>query len=374
VKIQVQQNELVRALGAVANVVSSKATLPILSTILFDQKGKTLTLAATDLDVSVVTRVREVEVESDGKAAVPAAKFVPFVRTLGSHSVKIEADKEHVLLRSGKATLEEPCMDPDDFPALPRVQEAESFTIAGSTLVAMIRTCIYATSKDETRPALQGVYWEISDGHFTMVATDGHRLSRVRRTTGIAKKLSRKLIASSGGLQQVMRLAENLDEVTIYLGEHQLSFEMDTTTIHTRLVEGSFPNYEQVLPKNNERRIVCDREALMDGIRRVKVSADRVTNQIRLGVSGKTMKLSASGTEGSRAEDEVAIEYEGEDVSIGFNHGYVEDILKHFKTENLLIALDRPDSAAIFLPGDDTKAEILKSDDLCLLMPLRLND
>jgi len=374
VKIQVSQTDLVHALGGVANVVSTKATLPILSTILFDARDGILTLAATDLDVSVVTKISSVEVDIEGKAAIPAGKFVAFVRTLPANTVLIEADDNHVVVRSGKAKLEEPCMDPDDFPALPKVQDTSSFSMPGSLLVEMIRNTVYATSRDETRPALQGVYWELFNGHFTMVATDGHRLSRVKRPVKIAKKVERKLIASAGGLQQVMRLAEGVDKVTIYLGEHQLSFEIQNTTLHTRLVEGTFPNYEQVLPKNNTRRVICDRDSLNDGIRRVKISADRVTNQVRFSVDGKTMILSASGTEGSRAEDEVPIEYEGDVLSIGFNHSYVEDILKHFKTENLVIALDRPDSAAIFVPGDDASVDILASEDLCLLMPLRLND
>ncbi len=373
-KIQVPQSDLVRALGAVANVVSTKATLPILSTILFDAKGDGLTLAATDLDVSVVTRIPSVDAQIEGRSAVPAGKFVAFVRTLPSNDVVVEADGEKVQVCSGKAKLEEPCMDPEDFPALPKVQDAPSFTLPGAMLVEMIRNTVYATSRDETRPALQGVYWELGEGRFTMVATDGHRLSRVRRKVELAKKVERKLIASSGGLQQVMRLAEGVDEVTIYLGEHQLSFQIGETTLHTRLVEGSFPNYEQVLPKNNNRRVVCDREALSDGIRRVKISADRVTNQVRFSVEAKRMTLSASGTEGSRAEDEVPVEYDGDPISIGFNHSYVEDILKHFKTENLILALDRPDSAAIFVPGDDSGTDVLGSDDLCLLMPLRLND
>ena len=373
-KIQVSQTDLVHALGGVANVVSTKATLPILSTILFDARDGILTLAATDLDVSVVTKISSVEVDIEGKAAIPAGKFVAFVRTLPANTVLIEADDNHVVVRSGKAKLEEPCMDPDDFPALPKVQDTSSFSMPGSLLVEMIRNTVYATSRDETRPALQGVYWELFNGHFTMVATDGHRLSRVKRPVKIAKKVERKLIASAGGLQQVMRLAEGVDKVTIYLGEHQLSFEIQNTTLHTRLVEGTFPNYEQVLPKNNTRRVICDRDSLNDGIRRVKISADRVTNQVRFSVDGKTMILSASGTEGSRAEDEVPIEYEGDVLSIGFNHSYVEDILKHFKTENLVIALDRPDSAAIFVPGDDASVDILASEDLCLLMPLRLND
>ena len=111
-----------------------------------------------------------------------------------------------------------------------------------------------------------------------------------------------------------------------------------------------------------------------EGIRRVKISADRVTNQIRFAVDGNALTLSASGTEGSRAEDELSVEYGGEEISIGFNHNYVEDILKHLATENVIIALDRSDSAAIFLPGEDTSLAVDESEDLCLLMPLRLND
>ncbi len=373
-KIQVQQTDLARALGAVANVVSSKTTLPILSTILFEADKDSLTLSATDLDVSVVTRLSEVQVEKKGKAAVPAAKFVPFVRTLPSDPVKIQLSGEHVSVRSGKARMEEPCMAPEDFPALPKVEDAEAFEMPGPVIVEMIRNSIYAISRDETRPALQGVLWELTPKRFTMVATDGHRLARVHREVKTGVKETRKLIASSAGLQQVMRLAEAVDTVKIYLGEHQLSFEMGDTTVHTRLVEGVFPNYEQVIPKGNERRVVCDRETLAGRIRRVKISADRVTNQVRFGLDGTQLTLAASGTEGSRAEDELEVEYGGEPILIGFNHNYVEDVLKHMRGENLVIALDRPDSAAIFVPGEDAKSDVLASEDLCLLMPLRLND
>lgn len=373
-KLQVQQTHLVRALGAVANVVSSKTTLPILSTILFDARKKGLTLAATDLDVSVVTDLEEVQVSQTGKAAVPAAKFVPFVRTLGADPLDVEASEEQVKVRSGKARLEEPCMAPGDFPSLPQVEESASFEIPSATIVEMIRTSIYAISRDETRPALQGVLWELSGQGFTMVATDGHRLSRVRRSVDLGLREDRKLIASSAGLQQVMRLAEEVDTVKVYLGEHQLSFELGPTTVHTRLVEGVFPNYEQVIPRTNERRVVCDRETLAGRIRRVKISADRVTNQVRFGLEANLLTLSASGTEGSRAEDEISVEYDGDPIVIGFNHTYVEDVLKHMKSENVILALDRPDSAAIFVPGDDPSGDVVASDDLCLLMPLRLNE
>lgn len=373
-KIQVQQSDLVRALSAVASVVSNKTTLPILSTILFDADGEELTLAATDLDVSVVTRIGGVKVGKAGRIAVPASRFVAFARTLGPEKVEIKATGEKVTIGAGRARFDESLMSADEFPALPKVADDQSFEIDSDTLCEMISSTIYAISRDETRPALQGVLWELRPGAFTMVATDGHRLARVRRAVDLPVKSEWKIIASSAGLQQVLRLAEGTDTVKIFLGEHQLSFEVGPTTVHTRLVEGMFPTYEQVIPKSNSQRAICDRQTLADRIRRVKISADRVTNQVRFELQKDSLGLSASGTEGSHAEDELKVEYGGEPLIIGFNHNYVEDVLKHMASENVVIALEKPDSAAIFLPGENPSAGVDESDDLCLLMPLRLND
>lgn len=373
-KIQVQQPDLVRALSAVANVVSSKTTLPILSTILFDATKDGLTLAATDLDVSVVTRIPEVQIDKPGKAAIPASKFVAFARTLGADPVVIKTSDEKVEVSSGRARLEEPCMAPEDFPSLPSLGEAAALEIPSDVLAAMIKTTIYAISRDETRPALQGVYWVMEPQSLTMVATDGHRLSRVRRKLDLAIPEPRNLIASSAGLNQVLRLAEDVQIVKVHLAEHQLSFELGDTVVHTRLVEGMFPKYEQVIPTANDRLVNCDRQTLADRIRRVKISADRVTNQVRFELEPGVLNLSASGTEGSRAEDQLQVEYDGDPLVIGFNHNYVEDVLKHLDAENVQIALDRPDAAAIIVPGDADVDKPSDADDLCLLMPLRLND
>jgi DNA polymerase III subunit beta len=374
VKIQVPQNDLARGLSAVANVVSSKTTLPILSTILFDAEGDALTLAATDLDVSVVTHIYGAEMGKTGRTAIPAAKFVPFIRTLGPDTVKLHCTSDKVKVGSGKARFEEATMDPTDFPSLPKLTQDTSFEIEGEVLADMIRNTIYAISRDETRPALQGVFWEITPKSFTMVATDGHRLTRTRRDLELGVKNPRKFIASSAGLQQVLRLVDDVEKVTVYVGDSQLSFEVGNTTVHTRLVEGSFPNYEQVIPKNNTNHIVCDRQTLAERVKRVKISADRVTNQVRFEFEGGTMNLTATGTEGSRAEDQLDVDYDGEPLVIGFNHNYVEDVLKHLDTENIIIALDRADTAAIFVPSEGPIDDVTTSDKLCLLMPLRLND
>ena len=373
-KVKVQQSELVRGLSAVANVVSSKTTLPILSTILFDAEEDGLTLAATDLDVSVVTHIHGVESGKKGKTAVPAAKFVPFVRSLGPDAVDLNSGNEKIQVGSGRARFEEATMDPGDFPPLPKLTQDTSFEVEGGALAEMIRNTIYAISRDETRPALQGVLWELGGDSFTMVATDGHRLTRTRRKVDLGLSSPRKLIASSAGLQQVLRLIEDEETVKVYVGDTQLSFEIGDTVVHTRLVEGTFPNYEQVIPADNRNQVLCDRQTLADRVRRVKISADRVTNQIRFELEKDSMNLTASGTEGSRAEDQLNVEYDGDPLLIGFNHNYVEDVLKHLDSENVLIALDRSDTAAIFVPADGPMDDVRTSDDLCLLMPLRLND
>lgn len=373
-KVKVQQSDLVRGLSAVANVVSSKTTLPILSTILFDAADDGLTLAATDLDVSVVTHIHGVDAGKKGKTAIPAAKFVPFVRSLGPDAVNLSSTSEKVQVGSGRARFEEATMDPGDFPPLPKLTQDTSFEIDSGVLAEMIRNTIYAISRDETRPALQGILWQLESDSFTMVATDGHRLTRTRRTIDLGIDTPRKLIASSAGLQQVLRLVEDADTVKVYVGDTQLSFEIGDTVVHTRLVEGTFPNYDQVIPAGNDNHVLCDRQTLADRVRRVKISADRVTNQVRFELEKGSMNLTASGTEGSRAEDQLNVEYEGEPLVIGFNHNYVEDVLKHLGSENVLIALDRPDTAAIFVPAEGPMDDVRTSDDLCLLMPLRLND
>ena len=370
-KIQVQQSDPVRGLSAVANVVSSKTTLPILSTILFDAEDDGLTLAATDLDVSVVTRIHGIDAGTKGKTAIPAAKFV---RTLGPDAVKLSTTADKVKVGSGKARFEEATMDPTDFPPLPKLTQETSFEIDGAILGRMIRNTIYAISRDETRPALQGILWELKPDGFTMVATDGHRLTRTRQSLTLGISSPRKLIASSAGLHQVLRLLDEEETVKVFVGETQLSFEIGETVVHTRLVEGSFPNYEQVIPKGNQKHVICDRQTLADRVRRVKISADRVTNQVRFELDDGTMNLTASGTEGSRAEDQLAVEYGGEPLVIGFNHNYVEDVLKHLDSENVLIALDRADTAAIFVPAEGPIDDVTTCNDLCLLMPLRLND
>ena len=373
VKFEIQQEALQKALDLVAGVVPGKTTLPILKSILVEASGASLRFSVTNLDISMVTATDDVEIGAEGKAAVPADKLVGFVRSLAPGSVKVEIESGKVSIRAGKASLQESCMNAEEYPALPDLAAADGLTVPGDLLATMFAETSYAVSRDETRPALMGILWEVSPDGLTMVATDAHRLARSRRSFDWSVGEERSMIVDTGGLRHLPRIAAQADDdspVELFLGENQLSFRASQTVLHTRLLEGPFPDYNAVLPKGNDKIVTVDREVLGQAIRRVSITADRITSQIRLGLEEDRLELSAKGSDGSRAEDEVAVGYAGDAMEIGFNYNYLLDILKNVKANNVQLSLRDAQSAVLIAPADeDGEADPSL---LCLLMPLRL--
>ena len=365
-KFTIQQAELSKALQVVQNVVPGKTTMPVLTCILMEAEGETLTLSATNLDISVVTRVHGLKVAQAGKAAVPAAKLVSFVRSLAPGEVTMSEKGGKVQVAAGKASFSESSMNAEEFPALPALASAKGLDVLSKDLVRMIKATSYAVSRDETRPALMGILWEVKPTGLSMVATDAHRLAKIDAKLDWAVTDLRSLIADTQGLLQYARLAEDEDTTTVHLGQNQLSFVIGDTTLHTRILEGPFPDYTAVIPKGNDLQITIDREAFMSAVRRVSITADRITSQIRLGIESGRMELTATGTDGSRAEDELAVGYDGGAMEIGFNYGYLLDVLKNLGTDEVRMHCKDAQSAALLTPVDG------EDDVLCLLMPLRL--
>ncbi len=368
-KIEIQQEDLQTALSFVANVVPAKTTLPILTCILMEAEGDQLKLLATNLDISVVTTTDKATVRDSGRVAVPAAKFFTFVRSLPPGIVVIEEKKGKIWVTAGKASLEEPSMNAEEFPALPALAASKELEIGAAHLSDMIRATAYAVSRDETRPALMGVLWEIKGQNLTLVATDAHRLARCQSQVDWDISGDRDLIVDTQGLLHFVRLSEGVDQAQIYIGENQLSFRMGPTILYTRLLEGPFPDYSAVIPRNNDKILTVDRETFIQAIRRVSITADRITSQIRLNIASGIMELSATGTDGSHAEDQIDISYEGEQIEIGFNYSYLQDILKNIGANHVQVSVKDPQSAALFEPVDEEREGPSL---LCLLMPLRL--
>ena len=208
----------------------------------------------------------------------------------------------------------------------------------------------------------------------TLVATDAHRLARSARDMDWTVPGDRNMIVDTAGLRHLPRIAASKEEgdsanVTVFMGENQLSFRSGNSVLHTRLLEGPFPDYNAVIPKDNDKDVTIDKADFAQAIRRVAITADRITSQIKLGVESGRMELSARGTEGSQAEDEISVSYEGDAMEIGFNYSYLQDILKNIKSDSIILSLNDSQSAALIKPVDDEGAE---TGVLCLLMPLRL--
>jgi len=376
VKFEIQQEDFQKALDVIANVVPTKTTLPILTCVLMEATGDRLTLSATNLDISITTGTDKVNIKEEGKVAIPAVKFIPFVRTLRSGSVVISQKGKQIQLVSGKARMTENTMKVDEYPALKDLEEKNGLNVEAAVLIDMINETSYSVSKDETRPALMGILWEIRSDSLTLVATDAHRLARSGRSMTWDVSGDQEMIVDTAGLRHLPRVVSGLTEdeiasgnITIYIGDNQLSFRAGPTVLHTRLLEGPFPDYNAVIPQDNDKYITLDKAAFSQTIRRVSITADRITSQIKLGIENGRMELSARGTEGSQSEDEIPVSYDGEALEIGFNFVYLQDILKNIRADSIQLTLKDSQSAALITPltedGDETGV-------LCLLMPLRL--
>lgn len=376
VKFEIQQEDLQKALDVIAAVVPSKTTLPILSCVLLEATKESLTLSATNLDISITTTTTKATVKDPGRIAIPAVKFVPFVRSLRPGSVTIAQKGEQITLTSGKSRLTENTMNVADFPVLKKPEDKAALVIDADTLITMINETAYAVSRDETRSALMGILWEVRPGSLTMVATDAHRLARSLRKMEWKFTGEKNLIIDTNGLRQIPRIAAAMKDedagqkdISLFIGGSQLSFRAGSTVLQVRLLEGPFPDYQAVLPKDNDKHVTVDKADFAQAIRRVAITADRVTSQIKLGIESGRMELTARGTEGSQSEDEITVGYQGDAIEIGFNYSYLQDILKNVQADTVVLSLKDSQSAALLKPVQDTGAE---TGVLCLLMPLRL--
>jgi len=370
VKITLSQPELSHLASLGGNVVPSKSTLPILSTLLLDAKADGVTVSATDLDLSIHIRSGG-EVQKPGSVAVPARRFAEIVRKLESVEVQMESTAGALSIKCGRAHFQIPCMEAADFPKLPSTKGLETFHASSASFRSMIRRTRYAASQDLARPTMNGVLVEIDAEKVRMVATDGHRLACCVREETLPTRSSHTVIIPAKALDQLLRLLPDEGELEMGISETQAFFRAGSVDLFTRLIDGPFPNFEQVLPKSNDKRLSVNTEALLTATDRVStLAASLSTKQIKLVLEKDQISLEVASPDVGKAKEDVECSYAGEPMSIGYNAAYLLDVLKNISSDEVLFKLDRPDNAGIIEPLKQAEKEHY----FTLLMPLKLSD
>lgn len=366
-KFKLQQSDLQKALHPVVSVVPSKSTLPILETVLIEAApDKGITLTATDLDISVRAR-RPAAVGEQGRVAVAARRLFDVVRELPQQEIEASGDESGLALTCGSGRYRFVGAAVSDFPGLPEISADKDATLDPRKLERMVRRTLYAVSTDETRPELTGVFLELREKEIRMVATNGHRLARAGLQG--AFKIKRDLLLPPKALNQLLRLMGDFTgEVELSGTKNYARFALDDTQLYSRLLEGPFPDYDRVIPKDNPLQAVIRRDDLVSSLRRILVLSDSQTRQVRMSLSGVRLRLTAEYQGAGEASEEIPMEYEGDDLTIGYNGGYLLEMMKTFESDRVEMRFQSAVSAGTFRPREEPEDEKL----LCLVMPLRL--
>jgi DNA polymerase III subunit beta len=360
--------ELLKGIQIVQSAVSTKSTLPVLSNILIETKSNQLKLASTDLEVGVRCLIKA-EVVKEGALTVPAKTFSDFVRTLPENQeIKISTeDTTRMEIRGGKARCMLLGLPKEDFPVLPDFPEENAITMDPKVLQEMIKKTAFAVSTDETRYILNGIYFILSEGTARMVATDGRRLAYIARAVE-EKKLSLSAIIPSKAIREVERLlgSEGLNSGPVHLSitENQVAFKLGETLIISRLIEGHFPNYDQVIPKSSEIKIQLVTKDFMTLTQRVALASGDRGSAVRFAVEKGRLKAMGSAQGRIEVEDELPVDYTGGPMEIAFNPGFVIDVLKNVESAQVVLEFTAPLNPGVLRPvGDDQM--------LAVIMPMR---
>jgi DNA polymerase-3 subunit beta len=374
-KFKVNRNHFFNGLSSVTNVVGNRATMPILQNVLIEAEGDTVTLTTTNLDLGICCRIKAA-VSSPGRITLPVKKLVPIIRALSSAETIVElTGKDRVKITSGSSVFQIAGLPADQFPPISNFAGQPTIAIDQDNLGSMLRKVSYAQSTDENRYILNGVFFEFSAGKLTLVATDGRRLAKCeQKLEGSDKTLA--LILPARTITELSRLLKSGGKVHVSNNERQVGFTIDIPTndeglvdriqLVSKVVEGNYPNYRQVIPKEAGSKVRLEREKLLESVQRAALMTDDRNNTIRMTVSKKSQNLEISAkSDSGEAHEPIAVKYDGPEVNIAFNPQYVIEPLRNV-TEDEIDFEFKDDMSPGVIRG-------LKEDFLCVVMPQRIS-
>ncbi|HUU27327.1 MAG TPA: DNA polymerase III subunit beta [archaeon] len=371
-KIRVAKENLLQAVNAVSPIVPAKSTMPILFNILIeadDGEAGYLKLIATDLDISLSYRIKAT-VEESGSITIPARKFGEIVRALPNSPIAIEKTDEKVKITCEKSNFILPGLPKSDYPSFPVKSFEGAYKFSNSTMRKLVATTSYAASKEDDRPILKGILWEIDKEESSMVGTNGHRLAKIVCKEKMDLETPISVVVPPKAMEMIEKLCSEQGQVEIVIDGRHIGIREDDIVIFSRLIEGTYPNYEQVIPLYNNKIAIVDTVKLEEALRRMLILANTVTHRIRLYFQEKQATVSVRTEEQGEGEETIEIDYTDEPLEIYFNGSYLTDVLKYVECEQVKICMQTSESGILVVPATESESQRYFN----VIMPLKVSE
>lgn len=373
-KFKINRDHFANGLVHVLNVVGSKATMPILSNVLIEAEKDQISLTTTNLDLGIRCRIKA-EVKEGGAVTLPVKRLAGIVRELPSVDVTFDASPNHqIKLTSGGSTFRIMGIGKEEFPPLPEFGEEKAFSLDQAELVAMLKSVAYAQSSDETRYILNGVYFNFKDGKLALVATDGRRLALISKEMEVPAESGGAIILPARTVAELQRLLEKGERVKISFNERRAAFQIatdkdasgmiDNIYLYSKVVEGNYPNYQQVIPKETHQRIKLERELFLQCVHRAALVCSEKANSVKIKLSSNLLELTAQSPDFGEAHESMAIGYSGPDLQVAFNPAFLMDPLRALTKDEIFFELKDEVSPGVFKTLENF---------VCVIMPVRLS-
>ncbi|MBB71737.1 MAG: DNA polymerase III subunit beta [Legionellales bacterium] len=361
------REDLLQPLQMVMGVVERRQTLPILSHVLLNVEDGMLQITATDLEVELQARIKLVHPAENSQITVPGRKLVDICRSLPDEAeVSLTLDKQQVTLKSGRSRFTLSTLPAEEFPFVEGEAANAEFNLPQNLLKEHIEHIQFAMAQQDVRYYLNGMLWQVGNGKFTNVATDGHRLALAEHSLDLGLSELCQVIVPRKGIIELGRLLEVSDDhVTVKIGTNHLIIDADSFTFTSKLIDGRFPDYQKVLPKAGNNILICDKEVIKQALVRASVLTNEKYRGVRFELSQNNLHITANNPEQEQAEDELEVNYSGDDLTVGFNVGYLIDVLNAINETQVKFTLSDTNAGVLVEAADNP-------DYTYVVMPMRL--
>lgn len=364
-KFNINRDVLLPVLQTVSGVVDRRQSLPILSNLLFSFESGSLSVTATDMEVELIVKI-DVDIDQVGELTVPARKLLDICRALPQESeLQFEVKNDRVLIKSGRSRFTLATLPAPEYPVIDITENTTSFTIKQKELDKLLSNTQFAMAQQDVRYYLNGLLLEITADRLRAVATDGHRLALDETAIKAELKEDTQIIVPRKGITELTRLLQDESEIEIQVSSNHIRIKNSNTCFTSKLIDGRFPDYKRVIPELSENSVLADREELKNSLTRASILSNEKYRGVRIILNSNSLRALAHNPEQEEAEEELEVQYDGEELEIGFNVSYLLDTLSIIKSDKVKLSVMDANSSCLILPEDESNCQYV-------VMPMRL--